>query len=170
MERCICCLCGRERREKNLTCPRCYELYRKEAPDLILQGEVLELNDWVERKAKVRLAEFQPLEAELAKKKDELDALQNRIREESFRQLKSQVGDKRIPKDVFSQALEGLRKKLWKEANGDKLYAETMNLRKEVEEKTSALQQTLETIAKTRRSRTATTEAETIIKNAQEGK
>ena len=44
------CFCGKEKREDRLNCPRCFELYRKDA-----KIEKIPLMEWVQQKAMKKL-------------------------------------------------------------------------------------------------------------------
>lgn len=167
MERHICALCGRERREKALTCPRCHELYRKEAPGLILQGKVLEFGEWVEEKVKEKLAEFQPLQEELEQKKEEFNAFQNEVREAAYQDLRKRVGDKKISKEIFDASLKELRQQMWKAKGGNELFAEMKRLEEEVREKTSALHETMAMIKKMKQGKTTQAEVNQLIESVQ---
>ena len=150
----ICALCGKSRRAKDLTCPRCYVLYQKEAPERYRQKrEVIELVDWVAEKVKEKLAEFQSLKERLLKKEEEYQHLQREAPKEERRVLGERMAGKRLPREVLQSIKEEIRKEVWQKLGGNRLYAEKEALREEVEEKTSALEETLQRIEEIKKGR-----------------
>ena len=150
----ICALCGKARREESLVCPRCYILYQKEAPERYRQKrEVIELVDWVAEKTREKLAEFQPLKERLLKKGEEYQHLQREAPKEERRVLGERMAGKRLPREVLQSIKEEIRKEVWQKIGGNRLYAELQTLREEVEEKTSALEETLQRIEEIKRER-----------------
>lgn len=150
----ICALCGKPRKAEDLVCPRCYILYQKEAPERYRQKrEVIELVDWVAEKVQEKLAEFQPLKERLLKKEEEYQHLQKEAPKEERRVLGERMAGKRLPREVLQSIKEEIRKEAWQKIGGNRLFAELQTLREEVEEKTSALEETLQRIEEIKKGR-----------------
>jgi len=145
------CFCGKEKREDRLTCPRCFELYRQET-----KGKV-GLLQWVKKQALNRLEELgaspeRPetgLEIDLKIKKYGVQELEKQVGEETYLCLQNQLaGAGRLRQEEVDALLEDIRKGLWKEKGGNRLYAELKSLEREIEQKVTPLRILLQKIEK----------------------
>ena len=162
----ICAICGRPRREDSLVCPRCYSLYQKEAPARYRRTkEVLELVDWVEEKAQEKLVGFQGLKDELKAKEAGFRYLQDKTKEEEKRVLEKRLAGKKLPSEVLQDIRKETHKEVWQKMGGNRLYAELQTLREEVEEKTSALKETLQQIEEIKKERALSVSVDRLIKS-----
>lgn len=145
------CFCGKEKRENRLTCPRCFELYREDT-----KGKV-GLLQWVKNQALNRLKELGAsaeipetnLEIDLKRKRDELRNLEEQVREETFLTLQKQLtGAGQLRKEEVDALSEDIRKGVWEEKGGNRLYAEFKNLGREIEQRVIPLRILLQEIEK----------------------
>lgn len=145
------CFCGKEKRENRLTCPRCFELYREDT-----KGKV-GLLQWVKKQAINRLKELGAsaeipetnLEIDLKRKRDELRKLEEQVREETFLTLQKQLtGAGQLRQEEVDALNEDIRKGVWEEKGGNRLYAEFKNLGREIEQRITPLRILLQEIEK----------------------
>ncbi len=145
------CFCGKEKRESRLTCPRCFELYRDDT-----KGKV-GLLQWVKGQALNRLKELGAsaeipetnLEIDLKRKRDELRDLEEQVREETFLTLQKQLtGAGQLRQEEVDALKEDIRKGIWEEKGGNRLYAEFKNLGREIEQRITPLRILLQEIEK----------------------
>ena len=104
-----------------LVCSNCYQEYLREASKQILSPEpkVVLLREWILFKAQRKLEEIELL---FAKKKEALKNLQAQVREEAFTQLKLQLNNRLVPKNIFCKALQEKKMELWKQKGGARLF------------------------------------------------
>ena len=145
------CFCGKEKRENRLTCPRCFELYREDT-----KGKV-GLLQWVKKQALNRIKELGAsaeipetnLEIDLKRKRDELRNLEEQVREETFLTLRKQLtGAGQLRQEEVDALTEDIRKGVWEEKGGNRLYAEFKNLGREIEQRVTPLRILLQEIEK----------------------
>jgi len=165
MERAICALCGKERRTDHLICPRCYHQYKKEGPRLLALGKPWQLVDWAEEGVEKKLAEFQPLENSFKEKEEEFRALQEEVRQEAKQILAERLAGQRVSREFYNEARREIERDLWKKKGGDNLFAEFKTLEGELEEKTSALNETLRMIEEIREKRETVEAVDRLFKS-----
>jgi len=166
MREAICALCGRARKEEDLTCPRCYTLYQKDVVERYRsKKEVLEVVDWVEEKVKEKLAGFQNLKDKLEKKEAEFKALEEEVRKEAFQLFRERTSGKHLPKEILQDLKEETQKEVWQKKKGNRLYAELQGLREDVKEKTAALEETLQRVEEIRKGRRERVSVDELIKS-----
>lgn len=145
------CFCGKEKREERLTCPRCFETYRKETKGR--KG----LLQWVKEQALKKLedlgaTEQRPqtnLELDLIVKKGEVRDLENEVKEKTFLNLREQLaGAGQVTKEEHDALREDIRADLWKEKGGNKLYAQMKEIEREIEQRVLPLRNLLQEIGK----------------------
>jgi DNA repair exonuclease SbcCD ATPase subunit len=148
------CFCGKEKREDRLACPRCFELYRKET-----KGKI-SLLEWVKKQVLAKLEELgasteRPKtdpEINLMVKKDELWDLEKQVEEETSTRLREQLaGAGRLRQEELDALREDIRKGLWQERGGNRLYAEFKNLQEEIKTKVAPLRAILAEVEKTQK-------------------
>jgi len=140
------CFCGKQKRDKDLLCPRCFELYKKEAPKLIAQGKALDVVEWTKEKVQAKMAELEPLQKQLREKEAEYMALRTQVRQEAFQKVRETLKGKRVPDEVREAAEREVERGLWQRKGGNRLYAQRQTLKEEVENKTAPLRETLQQI------------------------
>jgi hypothetical protein len=146
------CFCGKEKREDRLTCPRCFELYRTDT-----KGKI-DLAKWVEKRCLERLEDLgssdedprTTLERDVLLKKEELRSLEEALSEEVNLLLNRRIaGAGRLRKKEVDALREDIRKELWQNKGGNRIYAELKDLQKEVKIKVHPIRETLQQIEKT---------------------
>lgn len=152
------CFCSKEKRETRLTCPRCFEVYRKET-----KGKI-GLVEWVKRQVLARLEELgasteRPatyLEIDLKIKRDELRDLEKQVGEETSANLRDQLaGAGRLRQEEVDDLREDIRKGNWRERGGNRLYAEWKNLQEEIKTKITPLRDILAEVEKIQKDQSA---------------
>jgi len=149
------CICGKEKREDRLICPRCLELYRTEA-----KRQKITMMEWAKTKALKTLAELgiseedpqiqTTLERKLKAKRKELQAIEESLSGEVRETLKKRLfGAGRLRKDEMEVLRKDIREELWKAKGGPKLYAELKELEREVQQRVFPLREVLREIEKT---------------------
>lgn len=148
------CFCGKEKAENRLTCPRCFEFYRKET-----RGKT-NLIEWAKTQCLERLinlgaSEKNPKtdkEIDLEAKKKELRELEDTVDQEVGITLQERItGAGTLRQDELQELREDIRKELWKEKGGNKLYAQVKSLQEEIKTKVTPIRDTLGQIEKTER-------------------
>lgn len=148
------CFCGKSKRPDRLTCPRCFELYRKET-----KKQKTTLLEWVESKALKRLdilgaSNKDPkttMERELAAKKKELQVLSDGMSEKVSQVLEERlVGAGHLNQDELAAMKKDIHDELWEEAGGHRLYAQAKTLETEVKEQIRPIREVLQAIKKLR--------------------
>lgn len=151
MPEALCGICGREKRATGLVCPRCYELYRKEAPKLLAKGQAMDLFDWAKTEALKILSQFEGLRQALNLKKEQLANLQREVQSETDHLLTQNLQGKHLEPDIVKEARATIRKEVWGKKGGNRLYAEMMSMERELEQKTSSAQALLDAIEQERK-------------------
>jgi len=152
------CFCSREKRADRLVCPRCFELYRQKT-----RGKI-SLVDWVETEARARLEELGAtdkdpktnLERELKEKREELQTLRQALPEQVALTLNDRLAGAGTLKSEELEALRAdVRKELWAQEGGNRLYATAKSLQAEIKVKVTPVRETLKQVGKTKREQSA---------------
>ena len=126
---CPTCREGQRNRPKDLVCPDCYKKYTEEAGRALARGEAISIPEWVMGIAGEQLA---TLQAEFHQKQNEYTALQERVGEEAFQEIRSSLKGKSVPQEVFNSALRQKKDELWKANKGNRLHFEVKTLEKQI--------------------------------------
>lgn len=152
------CFCGREKRADRLVCPRCFELYRQKT------GGKISLVDWVETEARARLKELgvtdedpkTNLERDLKEKREELQTLRQALPEQISLTLKERLAGAGALKPEELEAFRtDIRKELWAQKGGNRLYATVKSLQTEVKVKVTPIRETLKQVGQIKKEQSA---------------
>jgi len=106
----------------------CYKKYTEEAGRALARGEAISIPEWVMGIAGEQLA---TLREELRQKQTEYTALQEKVGEEAFQEIRSSLKGKSVPREVFNSALRQKKDELWKANKGNRLHFEVKTLEKQ---------------------------------------
>jgi len=117
-----CPLCGGNRRKaSDIVCPKCYQSYTNEAAIELTRGNYINLWEWTKRKVADLLPE---IEQEYARAKNQVDQLRAKVHHEALAEIKKASYGKFVPKNIFDEAYFQKRQQLWKQLDGNKVFAQ----------------------------------------------
>lgn len=162
MTEAVCGLCGRERRPESLTCPRCFEDYRKQA---LKKGGNTNLLDWATQRAQARMPEVNAQRSSLKDLKAKLHTLDQEVGDETTLRLREMLGGERVSQNKWREMWAELRRQVWQEKGGNALYAQTRQLEADVAP-LSAVDDLLAEIARRKKAQEADQTAGRLIDQA----
>lgn len=148
----LCGLCGNEKRGDGLLCGVDYGRYREEAIQLLIGGRAVGLLPWVEEQIQAQLRELKTKEDQVLEGNGKINALSTQVNAEVETFLNQTLQDQQMDPEIVKEARTTLRKRRWEEQGGNRLFAQTRQLEKQVASEKLRLSTFLSEVEKQRQS------------------